>query len=141
MGTGHFSHPHTSYPGKAQSLLSTHFSLDIYVEEVNFGKNQQLCIQLCKLYKDSLRDQENFLSSGSLNDCSRTRRVLLLIHRFASLQLFHCMLSNDQMTNLQERKLTPGPNRWKRPLDGKSQFFTSGKLTKLEQAIFFLHWI
>lgn len=107
-------------------------------------KKQQVCIQLCKWYKGKgrLGDLENFLSSASPHDCCPTRRVLLLIHESASLQLFHCILSNDQMTNLQEIKVTPRLTRWERPLDDKSiQFFTSGKLTTLEQAIYLLCWI
>jgi len=69
-------------------------------------EKQQGCIQLCKLYRDKhrLRDEENFLSFASLNDCCCTRRVFLSIHKFASLQLFLCMLSGDPTTNLQEKK-------------------------------------
>lgn len=71
-------------------------------------------------YKDKhcLRVEENFHSSASLN--AAVQRCWFGF-TFARLQLYHCLLSNNQMTNLQERKIT-SKHRWEGPLGENFSF-------------------
>lgn len=129
---GNCSHLHCNFHGEVQPC-SLHTSLHTHGSKIL--KNST------SVWFAQLHTKKNVKSWGKfpflcLPECC-CARVLVWIHKFASLQLYHCLLSSDQITNLQERKVTSKPHWWERPLDDKSiELFIPGKYSTLEQVIF-----